>query len=79
MTMRVPDCVVVEHLYARLKERGFIIYRCKGALAEHYVQIANMGELSDATIDAFLGALSEEVAAARTAASPQGRERLRGR
>jgi 2-aminoethylphosphonate-pyruvate transaminase len=79
VTMRVPDCVVVEHLYTRLKERGFIIYRCKGALAQHYVQIANMGELPDATLDAFLGALSEEVAAARAAASTQGLERARGR
>jgi len=49
-------------LYARLKDRGFIIYRCKGALGEHHIQIANMGELPDATIDAFLGAMAEEVA-----------------
>ena len=26
-----------------MKERGFIIYRCKGDLAARYVQIANMG------------------------------------
>jgi len=67
-TMRVPDVIAVDELYARLKERGFIIYRCKGALGAHYVQISNMGELPDATIDAFLGAVSDVVAAAREAA-----------
>jgi len=38
--MRVPACIAVDDLYARLKERGFIIYRCKGALGAHYVQIS---------------------------------------
>ncbi|MGD0835732.1 MAG: aminotransferase class V-fold PLP-dependent enzyme [Polyangia bacterium] len=66
VTMRVPDQLSVDALYSRMKERGFIIYHCKGALRERYVQIANMGELSDATIDAFLGALAEEVASARS-------------
>jgi 2-aminoethylphosphonate-pyruvate transaminase len=77
VTMRVPDCLTVDTLYAHLKDRGFIIYRCKGALGERHVQIANMGELPDATIDAFLGAISEEVASAQAAVSSQGRERLR--
>ena len=54
VTMKVPGQLSVDTLYARMKERGFIIYHCKGALRERYVQIANMGELSDATIDAFL-------------------------
>lgn len=65
VTMRVPDGIAVDTLYTRMKERGFIIYRCKGALGERHVQIANMGELPDATIDAFLGAMAEEVANAR--------------
>jgi len=69
VTMRVPDFIAVDTLYARIKERGFIIYRCKGALGEHHIQIANMGELPDATIDAFLGAMAEEVATARAASS----------
>jgi 2-aminoethylphosphonate-pyruvate transaminase len=76
-TARVPSFVEIDALYARLKDRGFIIYRCKGALGEHHIQIANMGELPDATIDAFLGAMAEEVALARAAAPTKDRERLR--
>lgn len=77
ITARVPSFVGIDALYGRLKERGFIIYRCKGALGEHHIQIANMGELPDATIDAFLGAMAEEVAVARSATSGRERERLR--
>jgi 2-aminoethylphosphonate-pyruvate transaminase len=77
ITARVPSFVEIDALYARLKDRGFIIYRCKGALGEHHIQIANMGELPDATIDAFLGAIAEEVGLARAAAPAQERERLR--
>jgi 2-aminoethylphosphonate-pyruvate transaminase len=76
-TARVPSFVEIDALYARMKDRGFIIYRCKGALGEHHVQIANMGELPDATIDAFLGAMAEEVGVARAAAPTKDRERLR--
>jgi 2-aminoethylphosphonate-pyruvate transaminase len=77
MTARVPAFVEIDALYSRMKDRGFIIYRCKGALGEHHIQIANMGELPDATIDAFLGAIAEEVGLARTAVSAKDRERLR--
>jgi aspartate aminotransferase-like enzyme len=77
ITARVPAFVDIDSLYGRLKDRGFIIYRCKGALGAHHVQIANMGELPDATIDAFLGAMAEEVGLARTAAGTKDRERLR--
>jgi len=76
-TARVPSFVEIDALYARMKDRGFIIYRCKGALGAHHIQIANMGELPDATIDAFLGAMAEEVSLARTAAPAKDRERLR--
>ena len=75
-TARVPSFVEIDALYSRMKDRGFIIYRCKGALGAHHVQIANMGELPDATIDAFLGAMAEEVGLARTTASAKDRERL---
>jgi 2-aminoethylphosphonate-pyruvate transaminase len=77
ITARVPSFVDIDALYSRLKERGFIIYRCKGALGEHHVQIANMGELPDDTIDAFLGAMAEECAVARSAAGSGESERLR--
>ena len=76
-TARVPSFVEIDALYTRMKERGFIIYRCKGALGAHHIQIANMGELPDATIDAFLGAMAEEVGLARAAAPAKDRERLR--
>ncbi len=77
VTMRVPASVTVDHLYDRLKDRGYIIYRCKGKLADDHIQIANMGEIPDATIDAFLGALSEIVEAAREAKAAADRGRLR--
>ena len=76
-TARVPSFVKIDDLYARMKDRGFIIYRCKGELGAHHIQIANMGELPDATIDAFLGAMAEEVGLARAAAPTKDRERLR--
>ncbi|HVU51096.1 MAG TPA: aminotransferase class V-fold PLP-dependent enzyme [Polyangia bacterium] len=66
-TLRLPDGLDVEALYADMKERGFIVYRCKGELASRYVQVANMGELSDATIDAFLAAITDVASAARDA------------
>jgi 2-aminoethylphosphonate-pyruvate transaminase len=76
-TARVPAFLKIDDLYARMKDRGFIIYRCKGELGAHHIQIANMGELPDATIDAFLGAMAEEVGLARAAAPAKDRERLR--
>jgi 2-aminoethylphosphonate-pyruvate transaminase len=78
VTMRVPSVVAVDDLYSRMKERGFIIYRCKGALGADHIQISNMGELPDATIDAFLAAMSEVVASsAREVARLKDRGRLR--
>ncbi len=77
VTMRVPSTVSVDDLYARMKERGFIIYRCKGALGAEHIQISNMGDLPDATIDAFLAAMSEVVGSARDAVRVKDRGRLR--
>ena len=64
-TLRLPDFLTVDGLYRGLKQRGFVIYGCKGELAARHVQIANMGEISDATLDAFLAAVTEVVAQAR--------------
>ncbi|HVZ71275.1 MAG TPA: aminotransferase class V-fold PLP-dependent enzyme [Polyangia bacterium] len=75
-TLRLPDGVEVEGFYDAMKARGFIVYRCKGDLAARHMQIANMGELADATIDAFLSAVTEVVSAAR-AAAPAGRAALK--
>jgi len=67
--LRLPSGLTVDALYDGAKARGFIIYRAKGEFADRYIQISNMGELSDATIDAFLAAVSEVAGAARTARS----------
>ncbi|HLK88671.1 MAG TPA: aminotransferase class V-fold PLP-dependent enzyme [Polyangia bacterium] len=76
-TLRLPPGLTVDALYDGAKARGFIIYRAKGALAERHVQISNMGELSDATIDAFLAAIAEVVAEARRAQAPAARPALK--
>lgn len=75
-TLRLPDGLAVDALYDGMKERGFIIYRSKGELADRHVQVSNMGELPDATIDAFLAAVTEVVHRARTAA-PAARSALK--
>jgi len=77
VTMRVPPFISVDTLYGGLKERGYIIYRCKGELAAEHVQIANMGELPDATIDTFLAAVADLVGKARAEAAAADRARLR--
>jgi 2-aminoethylphosphonate-pyruvate transaminase len=76
-TLRLPAGLTVDALYEGAKARGFIIYRAKGALAERCVQISNMGELSDATIDAFLAAIADVVAEARRAQAPAARPALK--
>jgi 2-aminoethylphosphonate-pyruvate transaminase len=63
--LRLPDGLSVDAFYDGMKARGFIVYRAKGVLAERYIQVSNMGEIPDATIDGFLGAVAEVVAAAR--------------
>ncbi len=65
--LRLPDGLEVDALYDGMKARGFIIYRAKGELADRYMQISNMGELPDATIDAFLAAVAAVVAEQRSA------------
>jgi len=75
--LRLPSGLTVDALYSGAKARGFIIYRAKGDLAERYIQIANMGELSDATIDAFLAALSDVVRTARRTDTSAARPALK--
>jgi 2-aminoethylphosphonate-pyruvate transaminase len=59
--MRLPAGLSVDELYDGMKARGFIVYRAKGALGERHIQVSNMGELPDATIDAFLAAVADLV------------------
>ncbi|MBS1118843.1 MAG: aminotransferase [Deltaproteobacteria bacterium] len=61
VTCRMPVGVSYEDLYDAVKERGIIVYGCKGILADRFLQIANMGDLSEATIARFLEVLGEEI------------------
>jgi aspartate aminotransferase-like enzyme len=55
-----------------MKERGFVIYKCKAELAARHIQIANMGELPDATIDGFLSVVRAVVETARRRSQAPG-------
>lgn len=68
VTAKLPEGVAFDALYELVKERGIIIYGCKGVLADRYVQIANMGDLSDDDITRFLEVMAEELAKLRPGA-----------
>jgi 2-aminoethylphosphonate-pyruvate transaminase len=76
-TLKVPPGVGVQALYDRLKQRGYVIYKAKGALQAEYVQVANMGELTDDTIDAFLQAITDIVEGLRAESESKLRPRWR--
>ncbi len=84
-TVSAPPGVDVRELYDRMRDRGFIIYGCKGILADRFLQIANMGDLEEAQIDRFLTVLAEVIAGcervAAVAPAPQDRvtTRVKGR
>jgi 2-aminoethylphosphonate-pyruvate transaminase len=65
LTPALPEYATFGELYEDLKARGFVIYDCKPPLKGRFFQIANMGDLSDATLDAFLGAFGAALARAR--------------
>ena len=75
-TLRVPEGLTGPELYEKMKARGFVLYKAKGALEPDHIQVANMGELSDASIDALLAAVAEVVEAARLAHDGSPRPRL---
>ena len=78
-TLRLPGFLEVNELYDALKARGFVIYKCKAELAARHVQIANMGELPDTTIDGFLTAVTAVVDTGRRGRSESmGRVDARG-
>jgi len=74
-TLRLPDFLTVETLYGRVRDRGFIIYKCKADLAARHIQVANMGELPDSTVDRFLAAVTGVVEQAREEARERAREK----
>ncbi|MDY0003125.1 MAG: alanine--glyoxylate aminotransferase family protein, partial [Polyangia bacterium] len=81
LTPSVPDGIPFDDLYRAMKQRGYIIYGAKDALAGKYFQIANMGELTDEQIHCFLGALRMVLAELRRrrrapAAIEQGMPRI---
>jgi 2-aminoethylphosphonate-pyruvate transaminase len=78
-TLKVPPGVPVQELYDRLKQRGYVIYKAKGLLQSEYVQVANMGELTDDTIDAFLQAITDVVENLREEAEANLRSRVQKR
>jgi 2-aminoethylphosphonate-pyruvate transaminase len=68
VTCCVPEGVAFRDLYRALKVRGYIIYGCKDVLADRFLQIANMGDLSLAAIDELLRVIAEEVTRLRAEA-----------
>lgn len=55
--VEVPSYIAYSELYTEMKRRGYLIYNSKEHLKDRFFQIANMGSLSDSTIDAFLSSL----------------------
>ncbi|CAN5914138.1 hypothetical protein BH11MYX3_BH11MYX3_12840 [soil metagenome] len=70
VTCKLPEGVTFDALYDAVKARGIIVYGCKGILADRYMQIANMGDLGDDSIELFLTVLAEEIARLRAPAAP---------
>ncbi len=60
--VEVPEGMAFSDIYQGVKDRGFIVYECKGDLASRYFQIANMGALEMSHIDEFLASLADVLA-----------------
>ncbi len=71
VTCRLPDGIAFDALYDAVKARGILVYGCKGKLADRYLQIANMGHLTDTDLDQFVVALAEEITRLRDTQEPQ--------
>jgi 2-aminoethylphosphonate-pyruvate transaminase len=61
VTVSLPTGLTFGDLYEPLKRHGFVIYDCKPPLQGRFIQIANMGAISETTIDEFLEALARIV------------------
>jgi 2-aminoethylphosphonate-pyruvate transaminase len=62
--IRLPAGLTYQVLHDRLKEEGYVIYAGQGGLSREVFRVATMGELSQATLQAFLGALTRAIEAA---------------
>ncbi|MCP4446920.1 MAG: aminotransferase class V-fold PLP-dependent enzyme [Myxococcales bacterium] len=65
VTCCVPSGITFQEFYNALKVRGYIVYGCKDVLAEKFLQVANMGDLSIAKINEFLATAGEVIAELR--------------
>jgi 2-aminoethylphosphonate-pyruvate transaminase len=63
--VKVPEGMTYHDIYQGMKDRGFIVYECKGMLAGGYFQVANMGAIEEAHIDEFIAALADCITDAR--------------
>ncbi len=63
--VEVPIGMEFSDIYQGVKERGFIVYECKGDLSSRYFQIANMGALEITHVDEFLASLADVLAGLR--------------
>lgn len=72
VTCCVPSGVTFQEFYDALKARGYIVYGCKDVLAEKFLQVANMGNLSTERIDEFLKEAGDVIAELRAARSARG-------
>jgi aspartate aminotransferase-like enzyme len=55
--VKVPRYITFKEIYTEMKRRGYLIYNSKEHLKDRYFQVANMGNLSDETIEEFLSSL----------------------
>ena len=62
LTVEVPGSLGFDALFRAMRERGYLVYAAKPPLAQRYFQVSVMGELSDADLAGFLGALESAMA-----------------
>lgn len=73
VTCCVPTGITFQEFYDALKVRGYIVYGCKDVLAEKFLQVANMGDLSIAKIEQFLVTAREVITELRAARNARGK------
>jgi 2-aminoethylphosphonate-pyruvate transaminase len=72
VTCCVPTGITFQEFYDALKIRGYIVYGCKDVLAEKFLQVANMGDLSIAKIEQFLATAAEVITQLRAERRARG-------